>query len=152
MGAVVAVGCVVSVLATGCSSFPRQWKSAASAPAPAADPGGAWEGTWQSARSGFGGRLRCVVDANPRGEAAAKVGVPFVYHATWHGGLSGTFRTRQPLFRVAAREWTSSGAWKLPFWAGGTYKYEVRLSPERFTGTYEGGGDRGTIDMHRPAR
>jgi hypothetical protein len=73
----------------------------------------------------------------------------FKYHATW-AIFSGTFPTQQPVERRPDGSVRSAGAWKLPAWAGGRYEYDIVISGDRFSGTWQGGGDSGTFEMKRP--
>src|SRR5258708_4913571 len=53
---------LLAVLATtGCSTFDRDWKTAAAMPAPVNDLAGRWQGTWVSEVNGHADKLRCLV-------------------------------------------------------------------------------------------
>src|SRR5687768_338166 len=57
---------LVLLLASGCSSFERQWKKTVQAPTPADGLTGAWEGRWLSHANGHNDKLRCLVTSDPQ--------------------------------------------------------------------------------------
>src|SRR5690242_6793524 len=52
---------LIFFLATGCSSFNKQWKTALKQPNSVDDIAGPWDGRWLSDVNGHQGRLRCVM-------------------------------------------------------------------------------------------
>ena len=52
---------LVCLVASGCSTFNRDWKSAAKQPTPPNDIQGRWEGKWLSEVNGHTGKLRCLL-------------------------------------------------------------------------------------------
>lgn len=136
---------------TGCSTFESRWRGeVARGPSAAAGISGPWEGHWVSEASGHSGRLRALVAAEGKPAPGGGDLREFDYHATWKRVLSKTFHTVQPVRRTGPQAWESEGAWTLPDWAGGTYRYEIRATPDQFRATYRSGGDHGRFEMRRP--
>jgi len=133
-----------------CSSFDRDWRAAAQRPARGADPvAGAWDGEWRSEMhrrkdgSLGGGRLRCIFTKADATHYRAR------FHANWlcfATGYTEIFETRRRAGGLDFRGKRDLGAI-----FGGVYRYEGRVTPERFVGRFSSGFDRGELDMRRPA-
>ena len=138
------LGFLLPVLA-GCSSFHREWRTAAKQPPPAHDIAGCWEGTWQNTNNTHQDRMRAILtrisDVEYRGffHARYKKIFSFSYHATLRGTWSG-------------EEFQFRGEENLGMLAGGFYKYDGRVSPTRFFSTYDSKYDVGTFRMSRPSK
>jgi hypothetical protein len=132
---------------SGCASFERDWRAAATS-APGRDPfAGRWEGRWTSAKhrtaSGFaGGRLRCLLTPLDERRYEGR------FKADWLIFASG-YTTR---FDVERRGGTLrlAGEHRMSPIFGGTYRYQGRVTPTRFTATYDSSYDHGTLEMTRP--
>lgn len=139
-------GCVVLIFvlltSTGCSSFNRDWKKAASVSQPA-DIQGRWEGTWASHPSGHAGALRCLVEKISDQSYRARFDSTYkkVLHFKSTVVLNGT---------ITNAVFDFSGEAKLPWWAGGIYDYEGWINPTNFFSTYKCKYDHGTFQMTRP--
>jgi len=145
----VTLGLTAVLSLSSCSSFHREWKQALQTqPAVPVTPSGAWVGTWKSTGTGHTGELRAVLGKMP----AARSGVvPFHYHARWGRVLRAPFLTQQPTMRLAQPgHYLSEGAWELPAWAGGAYRYRFHATPSRLDGTYRSAADHGTLTLRRP--
>lgn len=140
---------LAALVLAGCASFERDWKGAEQRSAVAKSDAftGRWDGRWTSAkhrtRNGFaGGRLRCLLSKvdDRRYEARFK--------ANWMI-FTSSYRT---LFTVErrGRELQLAGEHKLSAMFGGVYKYAGRVTPERFTATYDSSYDSGKFEMQRP--
>ncbi len=141
---------VLSMLVlAGCASFERDWKAAEQRSDFAQSDAftGRWDGRWTSAkhrtRAGYaGGRLRCLLTKvdDRRYEARFK--------ADWMI-FASTYRTMLTVER-RGRELQLAGEHKLSAMFGGVYKYAGRVTPERFTATYDSRYDSGKFEMQRP--
>ena len=130
---------------TGCSTFNRDWKRAASGgPSPANGDGliGRWEGSWKSDANGHTGRLRCLM---------TNTGTNYVarFHANFWKIL--TFNYAVPL-QVKQQDgaYQFSGEANLGWYAGGRYEYQGDATSANFHSTYRAKSDHGTFDMIRP--
>ena len=136
---------------SGCASFEREWKAdrqreiADSKPAPFA---GRWDGRWTSARhtapSGgpAGGRLRCILTQTDDRHYRAKFKANWMIFAS---GYSVVFQTERRGGALLIRGDHDIGAL-----FGGIYRYGGRITPSRFSATYDSSYDRGTFEMARP--
>ena len=59
--------CLAALVVTGCSTFDRDWKRAALAPAPPASIEGRWEGTWLSDFNSHTDAMRCLITRGANG-------------------------------------------------------------------------------------
>jgi len=131
-----------------CSSFEREWRENQVGSAISRDPfAGAWDGKWTSSRHGppanrFGGRLRCIFTPKEAGKYDAH------FKANWHGFAT----TYHVLFRTERRgeELRFRGEHDLGSLVGGIYRYEGRVTRERFDSTYDSRYDAGRFEMTRP--
>lgn len=138
---------LLAVLAvSGCSSFERDWRAARATPA--RDPfGGPWEGRWTSAIHGqpakrAGGRLRCIFTPLEAQRYRAD------FKANWMAFASSyrvVFRTERQ-----GRILRFRGGQDLGALFGGVYRYEGRITPERFVASYDSSYDQGRFELTRP--
>ncbi|MBI2924995.1 MAG: hypothetical protein HYY24_04725 [Verrucomicrobia bacterium] len=135
--------CGTLLLATGCSSFHREWRAAARQPAPAHSLEGRWEGTWHSEANGHTGRLRCLIKEPEDGRYRAR------FHAKFLRILSFGYAARLDATEQAGR-YRFQGQAVLPKWAGGAYRYEGHATATNFFSTYRCARDHGTFEMTRP--
>ena len=135
---------LLGLAATGCSTFNRDWKAAASTAVPANDITGRWEGTWQSDVTRHHGKLRCLVTHLGGGDYQAW------YRAKYLRIMSFSYPVR---LKVAAAEdgFKFNGEADLGWYAGGLYQYEGRASATNFFSTYKSKDDHGSFQMTRPA-
>src|SRR5713226_3012766 len=135
---------LLGLAATGCSTFNRDWKAAASTAAPANDITGRWEGTWQSEATEHHGKLRCLVTYLEGGDYQAR------YRAKYLRIMSFSYPVR---LKVAAAEdgFKFNGEADLGWYAGGRYQYQGRASATNFFSTYKSKDDHGSFQMARPA-
>lgn len=137
---------LVFIVASGCSSFNRGWKKAASAPTPTDSIAGRWEGTWRSDVNGHNGGLRCLMTPSTNGLFSAR------FHATyklWFLPVSGSYTV--PLSaRANGGQWEFVGDADLGWYAGGHYRYRGNASDTNFFSTYDSKHDRGVFEMRRP--
>lgn len=136
---------LLCTLFAACSSFDRQWKSAASSPTATR-----WEGRWTSelhkTSSGFsGGRLRAVLEPAPEGKLTAH------FHANWKIFSSDYTMTLNPNGpvrpRAKVREFV--GTHDLPKAFGGTYRYEAQIAGDDFKARYDSSYDTGIFTLRR---
>jgi hypothetical protein len=104
-----------------------------------------WDGHWKSAKHhGMGGHLRCVLTKiDARHERAQ-------FHAQW--GIFSSGYTAVLNSRRVGKELRLNGTHRLTGMGGGLYHYEGRVSPTRFTATYDSSYDNGTFDMSPAAQ
>ncbi len=135
---------LLGLAATGCSTFNRDWKAAASTAAPANDITGRWEGTWQSEATGHHGELRSLVTHLAGGDYQAR------YRAKYLRILSFSYPVRLKV-AAAGDGFKFNGEADLGWYAGGRYQYESRASATNFFSTYKSKDDHGSFQMTRPA-
>lgn len=137
---------VLSVLSSCGSEFRSAWKKA-----PVTQGAeGKWEGTWLSEVNGHHGKLRCVVGEPTCGHGASKTGVvPFFYHATWKGFLSGSYKAEHQVRQQKDGSYVFKGEHKMPDWAGGLYHYHGTIKGDDFNASYKSSADKGTFTMKR---
>lgn len=134
---------LVLLIATGCSTFHRDWRKAAAEPAPASDISGRWEGRWLSDVNGHAGRLRCLIVRLENGRYEAR------FHANYRKIFS--FGYTVPLrAQETAGTLQFKGEADLGRLAGGRYSYEGQASPTNFFSVYRAARDHGTFRMTRP--
>ena len=129
---------------SGCSTFNRDWKVAANAPAPANDIQGRWEGSWLSDANGHTGKLRCLLSRVEDRRYQAR------FKATYWKILRFTYAA-DLLFEPIDGQFNLSGDTDLGWWAGGLYHYEGSVSLTNFFATYKNKYDHGTFRMSRPS-
>ncbi len=131
------------LLLCGCSTFNRDWRSAAKNPAPANSVEGRWEGRWLSDANGHTGALRCLVTRVDEAHCRAR------FHAIYGKVLRFTYTV--PLtIQSHVDGWEFDGEENLGKLAGGVYYYEGRANATNFSSTYRSTYDHGTFEMHRP--
>ena len=133
----------LGLLVNGCSSFNREWKSAAANP-PAADSlAGRWEGKWLSDVNGHNGALRCVLKRGSDTNYTAHFKATYwkIFRASYRVEFLGEFRDGI---------WQFHGEENLGWFAGGDYHYGGRISATNFFSTYECKYDHGTFALSRP--
>lgn len=129
---------------TGCSSFERSWRAAASIPSSAHSLAGRWEGSWRSDVNGHQGRLRCLITPQTGDVFEAR------FHATYLKVLR--FGYTVPLTaRFTNDAWHFHGEADLGKMAGGVFHYAGTATSQRFHSTYRSRSDHGTFEMQRPA-
>jgi hypothetical protein len=130
----------VVMVATGCSSFNREWKKIGQNTTAGSGLEGRWEGHWISEVNGHQGRLRCLVSKD--GE---------VYQARFHANYMKilSFGYTIPLKAAATDNgYKFSGEADLGV-MGGIYRYDGRAGATNFFSTYSSKYDRGTFQMQR---
>lgn len=134
----------VIAFVTGCSTFDRDWKRAATAPAPGMS--GRWTGHWHSDVNGHNDELRCIITPLADGHLSAR------YHARYKRGIFRfSFGYTVPLVVTNFNgRYDFSGESNLGWYAGGIYRYRGSASATNFTSAYDSKYDRGTFEMHRP--
>lgn len=129
-------------LATGCSSFNRDWRSA---PAETGNISGRWEGIWKSDASEHSDKLRCLLTKISEGKYEAR------FHAKYKWVLSFRYTA---LFQGTETNdhFSFRGDADLGKLAGGVYEYKGDVSLTNFFSTYSSKYDHGTFQMNRPNR
>lgn len=140
---ILAAAVAFAILASGCSSFNREWKQAAKTPPAAGSVEGRWEGSWLSDRNGHKGRLRCVLTKQTEDS----------WRASFHAKFLKIF-SYSHVATLNGRETNGvvhfSGEAKLPKIAGGVYKYDGTATASEYKSTYTSKHDHGTYQMTRP--
>ena len=134
---------VLSLGATSCSTFHREWDRAADVPPPATGLQGRWEGSWLSDVNGHNGRLRCLISAQPDGMFQAR------FHAKYWKIFSFGY-TVMLRAEPADGRYQFEGQADLGRLAGGLYRYEGHVERTNFFATYACKYDHGTFQMSRP--
>ena len=137
-------GLLLVMLTTGCSTFNREWKTAAAHPPPAGDISGRWEGLWLSGKNGHNGRLRCLVTKLDDIHYRAR------YKATYWKLLRFGYAVTMSVEKSSHDNFKAAGEADLGWWGGGVYRYEGQITPDKFFSTYKSGHDHGTFQMKRP--
>ena len=137
--AILAMLCLAS---SGCSTFNRDWKRVGTAARPSGVEG-RWEGTWTSDANGHSGALRCLLEKVSEEKYRARFDSTYkkVLHFKSTVLLHGTNDVAGIRF---------DGEAKLPWWAGGIYRYEGKATATNFFSTYNNKYDHGTFQMIRP--
>jgi len=131
------------LLGGGCSTFDRDWKKAAAAPAPTTELEGRWEGLWHSDHSGHEGKLRCLVVKMEDGDYRAR------FHAVYQKVLTFVYTVPLTVERTT-NAFTFSGEANLGWLAGGVYRYDGHAEATNFFSNYSSKYDYGTFQMTRP--
>ena len=134
--------CALLVL-SGCSSFNRDWRQAATQPPVARSVEGRWEGRWVSEVNGHHGRLRCLLTRESDERCQAR------FRATYSGVFRFSYSVPLSL-QAHDRGWEINGEADLGKLAGGSYYYEGRIALTNFTATYRSKYDHGRFELHRP--
>lgn len=131
-----------TIAAAGCSSFERDWKAAAAAPAPSDPLAGLWEGEWRSRATGHGGGLRSIITPLAEGGYLAR------YQARYGCCFSFEYSVPMTVAREGDRD-RFQGSADLGFLAGGEYHYGGEASQGRFSCTYRADSDHGVFELKR---
>src|SRR5262245_36175504 len=138
----------VLLIASGCSSFERAWKSAEkpTTEGAALPVAGRWTGTWRSDVNGHHDQLRCLVTSTTNQILSAR------FHARYRKAfLRFSFGYTVPLtVRTNDGRIEFTGEADLGWYAGGTYRYEGFATITNFQSTYDSKYDRGVFTLHRP--
>lgn len=130
----------MAMLATGCSTFHREWREFEVRKFPESEMTGRWEGGWLSKKNGHRGKLRCVM--TPAGDDR--------YRAHFHATYWKIFRYRYPVelkVETSAGVARFSGSARLGALAGGEYHYEGEARGGVFEARYRSKYDHGTFTM-----
>jgi hypothetical protein len=131
------------VVASGCSSFNREWKKAGAQPVATNELTGRWQGVWVSEATGHTDQLRCIVTCKEDGAYHAR------FHAKYHTILS--FGYTVPLQVERTNDvFQFQGEADLGWMAGGLYQYAGHADAINFFSTYSSKDDHGTFRMTRP--
>jgi hypothetical protein len=131
------------VLFTGCSSFHRDWRAAATIPPQGIE--GRWEGMWVSDSNKHNGKLRCLLIQQGQNKYEAR------FHAKYKKILSFGY-TASFIGTMTNDVFHFSGTADLGALAGGIYRYNGTVSPTNFFSTYDSKYDDGTFSMRRPGQ
>ena len=134
---------VVSLCATGCSTFDRDWKAAAATTVPVNDISGCWQGTWRSDVNGHTDKLRCLVARQSETNYTAR------FHAKYHKILSFGYTVNLAV-KESGEMFHFQGEANLGKLAGGIYDYVGEASATNFFSTYRCKYDHGIFQMARP--
>ena len=134
---------------SGCASFERDWSAERKREGAGGkrDPfAGRWDGRWMSAshltRSDFaGGRLRCILSQTDERHYLAKFRANWMIFAS---GYTVVFETERRGGALQIRGEHDIG----PLF-GGVYRYAGRITPARFSATYDSSYDRGAFELAR---
>jgi len=132
-----------TMLASGCSTFHRDWKQALAQPVQWRGLEGPWDGTWRSDVNGHHGRLRCLITRGGQGRHEAR------FHANYKKILSFGYPVKLEV-RETNGVFSFEGAADLGWWAGGEYRYRGHATGTNFFSTYHSKHDHGTFQMTRP--
>jgi len=131
----------IVMVATGCSSFNRDWRESKVV---ANSFEGPWDGTWVSETSGHRDRLRCIVTRKSADQFEAR------YKARYRKIISFSYTT--PLSATESNlTWHFKGEANLGKLAGGVYSYQGAASSSNYFSTYTSKYDQGIFQMQRPA-
>lgn len=131
-----------AVIVTGCSSFNREWKRAATQPASAAGLDGRWDGRWLSEADGHYGRLRCIITKSNNDDYRARFHANFLKILSYGYTVSLKAERTNDAFQFR-------GQANLGWLAGGLYTYEGHADATNFSSTYSCKRDHGTFQMRR---
>jgi hypothetical protein len=134
------IAIVLSAVATGCSSFDRQWQAAANPPAGGIE--GRWQGHWTSQQDGHTGTLLCVIRKTGPDAYTATFDATYesIFHFTYDARLEG---------RKAGDQVYLIGDQNLG-WPVYTYHYAGMGSPAQLYCTYHARDDHGYFALARP--
>ncbi len=143
-------GAIVGLMAlTGCTSFNREWREAATRTLPANDLAGRWEGRWNSEANGHNDKLRAIITVVDTNHYDVKFYAAYqnwqTLFLTVHFGYTVRMETKPSTNGV-----TFHGSEDLGFLAGGLYTYEGRADATNFFSPYKSKYDWGTFEMNRP--
>lgn len=129
------------MLATGCSTYERDWKRAGAAAAQ--DPlVGRWQGSWRSDKNGHHGGLRCLITRVDPNTCDARFRATYLKIFCYtHTARLTTATTGDGLTWVGSED--------LGWLAGGRYDYKAEIRGDRFLSTYDCPRDHGVFEMTR---
>jgi hypothetical protein len=134
---------------TGCSSFNREWRQAATQPPTTTGITGRWEGRWKSEANGHNDKLRAIITAVDTNHYDVKFHAAYknwsTLYLTVHFGYTVRMETMPGQEGLKFR-----GSEDLGFLAGGVYTYEGRADATNYFSTYKSKYDWGTFEMKRP--
>lgn len=135
-----ALGMLLVVAATGCSSFNRDWKSTAATPG-ATGMAGCWDGDWRSDANGHHGRLRAI--ATPIG--------PDQYRVRFRANYAGIFRFNYAMDMAVRRDRDGQSGFEgeanLGLW--GVYRCAGTLGTNTLQARYDATHDQGVFRLNR---
>lgn len=137
------------LILTGCSSFNREWREAATQPAKVNGITGRWEGRWHSDANGHNDQIRALITAVDTNHFDVKFHAAYKNWQTMYATVHFGYTVRME----AASEGSGvkfHGSEDLGFLAGGVYTYEGRADGTNFFSTYKSKYDWGTFEMRRP--
>ncbi len=135
---------LLGMVASGCSTFNREWKTAATEPPPSKDLTGRWEGSWSSDKNSHNGNLRCLVTKIDDSHYRAR------YKATYWKIMRFGYTVAMNVKQGTDNAHNFQGEADLGWWAGGVYRYEGQVTSTNFFSTYKSKYDQGTFRMKRP--
>ncbi len=139
-------GLLLAVAVSGCSTFSRDWKAAASRPLPPAGIEGRWQGTWLSHSNGHTGSLRALITQTQAGAYETR------FHATFWKIFSSEYTVHlhaaenARVYQLQGRE----DIGRFLCWRLGEYSYDATVTPTNFSATYRSAADGGVFQMSRP--
>jgi hypothetical protein len=131
----------------GCIGFHYQWHHSKGSKQQheTASIEGLWSGSWQSAKSKHGGKLRCVI------RKSSADSYTFLYRATWARVISGNFKIKC-IVTSDKEKWQFSGEKNLGT-LGGKFSHSGIGSPARIQAKYHSEkGDEGIFELRRPSK
>jgi hypothetical protein len=131
---------ILVIVLTGCSSFDREWKQAASGEESGLT--GRWQGTWVSEVNAHHGQLRCVVTQTNGPEYLAHFRA--TYQAVLHFSYNVNLQAEKEGDAFQFQGEADLG------WAGGIYHYAGRADGSNFVSSYSSASDHGMFQMKRP--
>src|ERR1041384_1571608 len=120
---------LVVLATTGCSTFNRDWKTAAATPTPTNDLAGRWQGTWESGVNGHSDKLRCLVSRQSETNYTAR------FHAKYRKIFSFGYTVNLAV-KESDGNFQFQGEANLGKLAGGLYYYVGQASTTNFSSTY----------------
>ena len=137
------LACVIGLgLLTGCSTFKRDYASAAKSPAAPESVEGAWSGKWRSFDQEHHGPIQAILT-----RVSDKT-----YHARFLAKYAGFVEYEQDVdLQVIERSPLKvEGEKDLGYFAGGEYVYTATLTPTTFDARYRSRSGTGEFKMTRP--
>jgi len=141
------LGLILCLVASGCSSFHKNWRTASKLKTPNDDISGRWTGIWKSDSNGHNDKLRCIISKIDDQHYNAQ------FHAKYKKILS--FGYTVPLTVTVTNQSDRrdfKGEADLGKLAGGLYTYEGFATPTNFFSRYNSRYDHGIFEMVRPIK
>jgi hypothetical protein len=133
----------------GCSSFEKNWRTAARQPVREGSVAGRWEGRWLSDANGHHGRLRAIITERTPREADVQFHADYKLIAGKWLTVSFGYGLRLETEPVTNGIVRFRGSEDLGVFAGGIYRYEGWATATNFFSTYSSKYDRGVFEMNR---